>query len=431
MKNAPPSSFANEPLPLAGHGDCLPTTSSRRKVLTGALGAGATLMLPRIAGAQNLPGVSATELRIGNTTSLSGPVSALGTIAKAQGAVFKMVNEQGGIAGRSIKFIIYDDGFSPPKTLEMARKLIEQDDVAFLFGNLGTGPNSAIVRYVNGLGVPHLFLSVNGDKWADTKTNPWSMPFAPSGRVECQVAIKHAMQSKPDTKFAILYQNDDFGRDYIAGAKDVLGAKYDAIVKAVSYEVTDPTCDSQLIQLMGGNPDALISGVTGKFGAMAIRKASELGFKGAHYIATGVTSVQGTIIPAGVERAMGVMSTAYAKDPSDPGLADDPSVKAYRAFMAKHYPDGNPDDFYNSYGYLTGSIMVQVLKQCNGDFSRKSIMAQANNLKGFEHGMLLPGIKVNTGPNDHRPLKQMQMQRWDGKRWTRFGSIFEGTNVQS
>lgn len=409
----------------------LAASEGRRRIITAAAGAGAAALLPGLSRAQNLPGVSATELRIGNTTSLSGPVSALGTIAKSQGAVFKMINEQGGIAGRQIKFIIYDDGFSPPKTLEMARKLIEQDDVALLFGNLGTGPNSAIVRYVNQLGVPHLFLSVNGDKWADTKANPWSMPFAPSGRVECQVAIKHVLSSKPDAKFAILYQNDDFGRDYIAGAKDILGSKYDAQVKAASYEVTDPTCDSQVIQLMGGNPDALISGVTGKFGAMAIRKAADLGFKGGHYIATGVTSVQGTIIPAGVDRAIGVMSTSYLKDPSDPSLTDDAGVKAYRAFMARYYPEGNPDDFYNAYGFLTGSVMVQVLRQCNGDFSRKSIMAQANNLKSFEHGMLLPGIKVNTGPNDHRPLKQMQLQRWDGKRWSRFGSIFEGTNVQA
>ena len=402
----------------------------RRTFLASAAAAAAVVSAPRIALAQNLPGVTATEIRIGNTTSLSGPVSALGTIARAQGAFFKMINEQGGVAGRKINYIVYDDGFSPPKTLEMARKLIEQDEVALLFANLGTGPNSAIVKYVNGLGVPHLFLSVNGDKWTDYKTNPWSMPFAPSGRVECQVAIKHTLATKPDAKIAILYQNDDFGRDYIAGAKDVLGAKYDTQVKVASYEVTDATPDSQIIQLLGNNPDALISGVTGKFGAMSIRKAAELGFKGNHYIATGVTSVQGTIIPAGVERAVGVMSTSYLKDPSDVSLADDPGVKTYRAFMAKYYPEGNADDFYNAYGFITAGVMTQVLRQCNGDFSRKNIMAQANNLKGVEHPMLLAGIKLNTSPTDHRPLKQMQLQRWDGKKWARFGTIFEGSNVQ-
>jgi len=401
----------------------------RRRFLASAAAAGGALWLPLGARAQSLPGVSATEIRIGNTTSLSGPVSALGTIARAQAAYFKMVNDQGGVAGRKINFIFYDDAFNPAKTSEMARKLIEQDEVALLFGNLGTGPNSAIVKYVNQLGVPHLFLSVNGDKWTDYKTNPWSMPYAPSGRVECQVAIKHTLQTKPGAKIAILYQNDDFGRDYVIGAKDVLGAKYDAQVKAISYEVTDPTIDSQMVQLLAGNPDALISGVTGKFGAMSIRKASELGFKGHHYIATGVSSVQGVLIPAGVERATGVISTVYAKDPSDPGLADDPGIKAYRAFMAKWYPEGNPDDFYNAYGYMTAMVMTRVLQQCNGDFSRKSIMAQANNLKDLENPMLLPGIKLNTSPTDHRPIEQMQLQRFDGKRWVRFGPIFEGSAV--
>ena len=390
---------------------------------------GGLLALPQGARAQATPGVTATEILIGNTTSLSGPVSALGTIARSQAAYFKMVNSQGGVGCKQIKFIFYDDAFNPAKTAEMARKLIEQDEVALLFGNLGTGPNSAIVRYVNQLGVPHLFLSVNGDKWTDYKTNPWSMPFAPSGRVECQVAIKHTLHTKPDAKFAILYQNDDFGRDYIAGAKDVLGARYDSQVKAISFEVTDTTLDSIMVQLLSGPVDALISGVTGKFGAMSIRKASELGFKGNHYIATGVSSIQGVLIPAGADRATGVLSTVYAKDPSDPGQADDPAIKAYRAFMAKWYPEGNPDDSYNSYGYMTGMVMVQVLQQCNGDFSRKSIMAQANNLKNLENPMLLPGIKINTSPTDHRPLEQMQLQRFDGKRWVRFGPIFDGSAV--
>ena len=364
-------------------------SSGRRFVLASAAAAGGSMMmLPRSGRAQTLPGVTATEIKIGNTTSLSGPVSALGTIARAQGAYFKMINDQGGVGNRKINFIIYDDGFSPPKTLEMARRLIEQDEVALLFANLGTGPNSAIVKYVNGLGVPHLFLSVNGDKWTDYNTNPWSIPYAPSGRVECQVCLKHTLQAKPDAKVAILYQNDDFGRDYVAGAKDVLGAKYDSVIKAASYEVTDATPDSQIIQLLEGKPDALISGVTGKFGAMAVRKASDMGFKGNHYIASGVSSVQATIIPAGVERAIGVMSTVYLKDPTDPSWADDAGIKGYRAFMAKWYPEGNADDFYNAYGYMTAAVMTQVLQQCNGDFSRKSIMAQANNLKDLENPML-------------------------------------------
>lgn len=398
----------------------------RRSVLTAL---SASLLTPLGVQAQALPGVTATELRIGTTTSLSGPVSALGTINKAQAAYFKMLNEQGGIAGRKITYIIYDDGFAPPKTLEQTRRLIEQDDVAFLFAQLGTGPNSAIVKYVNGLGVPHLFMSVNGDKWGDYKSYPWTIPFAPSARVEAQIFVKHAQQQNPKAKFAILYQNDDLGRDFVAGAKDVLGASYDSLVKAVSYEVTDTTIDSQLIALQASGADVLISGVTGKFGAMVIRKASELGFKGLHFVTSGVSSVTSTINPAGPERAVGVITSVYAKDPSDPGLADDPGIKAYKAFMARHYPEGNANEFYNAYGYMTAILMHRVLEQCNGNFSRANIMAQVNNIKAMENPMLLPGIKINTSPTNHHPLRQMQLQRWNGKAWERFGSIIEGAGA--
>jgi branched-chain amino acid transport system substrate-binding protein len=403
------------------------TSQTRRLILTAA--AAGALLAHGIAHAQANPGVTATELKIGTTTSLSGPVSALGTINKAHAAYFKMLNEQGGIAGRKINYIMLDDGFNPSKTLEQTRRLIEQDEVAFLFGQLGTGPNSGIVKYVNGLGVPHLFLSVNGDKWGDFQTYPWTMPFAPSARVESQIFVKHALAQNPKAKIAILYQNDDLGRDFVAGAKDVLGAQYDAVVKAISYEVTDATVDSQLIQLKETGADALISGVTGKFGAMSVRKVSELGWKAQHYITTGVSSVTATINPAGPERAVGVISSVYAKDPSDPAWADDAGMKGYKAFMAKHFTEGNVNDFYNAYGYMTALVMHKVLEQCNGDFSRKNIMAQVNNLKALESPMLLPGIKVNTSPSNHRPLRQLQLMRWDGKLWQRFGNIIEGANM--
>ena len=287
---------------------------NRRLILAGTAATAASAVLgPGAARAQAVPGVTATELRIGTTTSLSGPVSALGTINKAHAAYFKMLNEQGGIAGRKINYIILDDGFNPAKTLEQTRRLIEQDEVAFLFGQLGTGPNSGIVKYVNGLGVPHLFLSVNGDKGGDYQTYPWTIPFAPSARTEGQVFVKHALGQNPKAKIAILYQNDDLGRDFVAGAKDVLGAQYDSVAKAASYEVTDATVDSQIIQLMASGADAVISGVTGKFGAMAIRKVHELGWKAQHYITSGVSSVTSTINPAGPERAIGVISSVYAK----------------------------------------------------------------------------------------------------------------------
>ena len=403
---------------------------NRRLVLVSTAAAAASAVLaPGITQAQALPGVTATELRIGTTTSLSGPVSALGTINKTHAAYFKMINEQGGIAGRKITYIILDDGFNPAKTLEQTRRLIEQDEVAFLFGQLGTGPNSGIVKYVNGLGVPHLFLSVNGDKWGDYQTYPWTIPYAPSARTESQIFVKHALAQNARAKIAILYQNDDLGRDFVAGAKDVLGAQYDSVVKAASYEVTDTTVDSQLIQLMAGGADAVISGVTGKFGAMAIRKVHELGWKAQHYITSGVSSVTSTINPAGPERAVGVISSVYSKDPIDPVWADDAGMKGYKAFMDTYFAEGNVNEFYNAYGYMTAIVMHRVLEQCNGDFSRKNIMAQVNNLKNLDNPILLPGIKVNTGATNHRPLRQMQLQRWDGKMWQRFGNIIEGANV--
>lgn len=392
-------------------------------------GSAAAMLGPGLALAQANPGVTATELKIGTTTSLSGPVSALGAINKAQAAYFRMVNDQGGIAGRKLNYIIYDDGFAPPKTLEMTRKLLEQDEVAFLFSQLGTGPNSAIVKYVNQQGVPHLFMSVNGDKWGDYQQYPWTMPFAPSARTEAQVFVKHALQTHPKAKIAILYQNDDLGRDFVAGAKDVLGAQYDSVAKAASYEVTDATVDSQLIQLQATGADVLISGVTGKFGALSVRKFADLNWKGTHYITSGVSSVAATINPAGADRATGVITSVYLKDVSDPMWANDEGVKAYKAFMAKYMPEGNPGEFYHYYGYMVALVMRQVLEQCKGDFSRKNIMAQANNLKNVENPILLPGVKVNTGTNDHRPLEQMQLQRWNGKQWERFGSIIEGAKL--
>ena len=399
----------------------------RRSFLVGAAGAAASWLVPGAANAQSTPGVTATELKFGATTSLSGPVSALGAINKTALAYFKMVNEQGGVAGRKLNYILYDDGFAPPKTLEQTRKLVEDDEVDFLFASLGTGPNSAIVKYVNSAGVPHLFISVNGDKWGDYQQYPWTMPFAPSARTESQIFLKHALVQNPKAKVAILYQNDDLGRDFVAGAKDVLGARYDSVVKAASYEVTDATVDSQLIQLQASGADVLISGVTGKFGAIVIRKVSEMGWKAAHYITSGVASVTATINPAGPERAVGVITSVYAKDVSDAAWADDGAVKTYKAFMAKYNPEGNPNDFFNSYGYMIAIVMHGVLEQCKGDFSRKNIMAQANNLKNSVNPMLLPGVVINTSPTDHRPLTQMQLQRWNGKHWERFGNII-GSN---
>ncbi|MFH1342418.1 MAG: ABC transporter substrate-binding protein [Pseudomonadota bacterium] len=404
------------------------TSLNRRSLLAGSAAAGvAALAGPTRA--QETPGVTSTEIKIGCTTSLSGPVSALGTIARCSDAYFKMINEQGGIAGRKINFIFYDDAFNPAKTVEQTRKLIESDEVAFLFSMLGTSPNSAVVKYINAKKVPHLFLSVNGDKWGDYQTYPWTMGFAPSSRTEAQIFAKHALSQKPDAKFALLYQNDDLGKDFVAGLKDVLGAQYESRVKALSYEVTDPTVDSQIVTLRASGADVLISGVTARFAAQAIRKVYELDWKPMHFVTSGASSVSSTIMPVGAERALGLITSTYIKDPSDPAWADDAGMKEYFAFMAKYFGDGNPKEFLNAYGYTVTSVLNKLLEQCNGNFSRASIMAQANNLKNLEVPTLLPGVRVNTSPTNHHPLRQMQLQRWDGKGYARFGSIIEGTNL--
>ncbi len=400
------------------------TSLPRRTLLAGGAAAAATSLWPAMpARAQSLPGVTATEIKIGSTGPLSGPVSVMATMHKTQAAYFRMLNEQGGIAGRKIQYVVYDDGFSPPKTLEQTRRLVERDEVALLFGQVGTGPNSAIVKYVNAKGVPHLFLTVNGDKWGDHKVYPWTIPFAPSGRGETRIFVQHALAQNPAAKIAILYQNDDFGRDYVAGAKDVLGARYDTIVKAASYEVTDPTIDSQLIQLQSSGADVLISGVAGRFGALTIRKVHDLGWKPAHYLSNGAASITGTITPAGPERAIGVVCTAYLKDPSAPQWAADEAVKTYKAFMAKHYADGDANDAFNYYAYTVAQAMRQVLEQCKGDFERKNILLQANSLKDVALPMLLPGITLNTAPDNHHPIRQVQLQKWDGRAWQLFGGI--------
>jgi branched-chain amino acid transport system substrate-binding protein len=402
----------------------------RRSLLAGSAAfTVAALASQRGARADDTPGVTATEIKIGSTTSLSGPVSALGIQARCQEAFFRMINEQGGIGGRKITFIYYDDAFSPAKTVEQTRRLIESDNVAFLFSMLGTAPNSAVVKYINANKVPHLFLSVNGDKWGDYQTYPWTMGFAPSARIEAQIFAKYALQQKPDAKFAVLYQNDDLGKDFVAGLRDVLGTRFDSAAQALSHEVTDPTVDSQVVSLRASNADVLISGTTAKFVAQSIRKVFELGWKPLHFITSGAASVSSTINPAGPERAQGVITSAYIKDPSDPAWADDAGMKEYLSFMAKYFSEGNPKEVYNTYAFTVASVLRKVLEQCNGNFARDNIMRQANSLNNVEVATLLPGIRVNTSPTNHHPLRQIQLQRWEGQGWTRFGGIIEGANI--
>ena len=376
--------------------------------------------------AEDTPGVTATEIKIGHTIAYSGPASAYGVIGKLESAFWNMVNEQGGVAGRKINFISLDDGYSPPKTVEQVRRLVEQDQVAFLFNTLGTPTNTAIHRYVNQKKVPHLFISTGADKWGDYQHFPWTMGYQPSYRTEAQIYTKYMLQQKPDAKIAILYQNDDFGKDYPAGVKDILGDRFDKMTVTASYETTDATIDSQVTSLQASGADVLLVAATPKFAAQAIKKVHDLGWKPLYFMTNVSVSVGTVMMPAGPENSVGMVSTNYLKDSTDPRWADDPGMNQWRDFMAKYMPGADLTDLSYVFAYGVSLTMLQVLKQCGDDFSRENIMRQAANLKDFDDPMLLPGIKVNTSPTNFHPIKAMQLMKWDGKTWVPFGGIIEG-----
>jgi branched-chain amino acid transport system substrate-binding protein len=401
----------------------------RRTLLTTAAVAGFVPAAPAVLRAAETPGVTAAEIRIGNTMPYSGPASAYGTIGKAMSAAFKMANEQGGFAGRKVNFISYDDGYSPPKTVEQTRRLIEEDKVAALFAPLGTPTNSAIVRYVNQKKVPHLFLATGADKWGDYQQFPWTIGWQPSYVTESQVYAKYILAQKPDAKIGILFQNDDFGKDYLRGVRDVLKGNYDKQVTAVSFEVTDATVDSQLVSLQSAGIDVLMTVATPKFAAQSIRKVAEMNWKVMHVLSGVSVSVAAVMIPAGPENGIGIISSQYLKDPTDPSWDDDPGMKEWRAFMAKYYPDGDLKDGGNVSGFGLTRTMLYVLKQCGNDFSRENLMKQATNLHDVENPTVLPGIKLNTSPTSYHPIRQLQLMRWTGKTWSRFGNIIEGATA--
>ena len=398
----------------------------RRTLLAGTA---AGLAAPALARAQRTPGVTGDEIRIGNTMPYSGPASAYGVIGRSHQAFFRMVNEQGGIAGRKITFISYDDGYSPPKTVEQVRRLVEQDRVAFLFNTLGTPTNSAIVRYVNARKVPHLFLSTGADKWGNYEDTPWTIGWQPSYRTEAQIYAKYLAEQKPDARLALLYQNDDFGKDYVHGVRDVLGEQFDKRVILASYEVTDPTIDSQVVSLQASGAEVLLTAATPKFAAQTIRKVHDVGWRPMHFL-TNVSISVGTVMePAGPEKGVGIITSAYLKDPTDSAWADDPGMNEWRAFMAKYIPDGDMKDGSYPFAYGIATTLMQVLKQCGGDFSRENVMRQVASLKGLEIPTLIPGITVNTSPTNFHPIRQMQLQKWTGSTWERFGGVIEGANV--
>ena len=369
------------------------------------------------------PGVTDKEIRIGNVSPYSGPASAYGTIGKTISAYFRMINEQGGINGRKVVVVSYDDGYSPPKAVEMVRKLVEQDQVLLVFNPLGTPSNTAIQKYMQGRKVPQLFVATGATKWNDPKNNPWTMGWQPNYQTEGAIYAKHILQTRPNAKIAVLYQNDDYGKDYLKGFKDGLGSRAGMIVKEASYEVAEPTVDSQIVQLQSSGADVFFNITTPKFAAQAIRKAYDIGWKPVHYLNNVSASVGSVLTPAGLDKSVGLMTTQYGKDPTDPAWKDDPGMKKWAEFMKKYYPDGSLIDSLNVYGYGVSQTLAQVLKQAGDNLTRENVMKQAANLKDFTTDTALPGIKINTAPNDYAPIESVQLARFDGKTWVRFGEI--------
>ncbi|CCE08105.1 putative branched-chain amino acid ABC transporter, periplasmic binding protein [Bradyrhizobium sp. STM 3843] len=376
------------------------------------------------------PGASDTEIKVGQTIPASGPASAYATIAKAQAAYMKMINDQGGVNGRKVNLIQYDDAYSPPKTVEQVRRLVESDEVLLTFQIIGTAPNVAVQKYLNSKKVPQLFAATGAARFTDPKHFPWTMGFNPSYLVEGRIYGQYILKTYPNAKIGVLYQNDDLGKDYLAGLKAGLGDKAaNMIVAESSYEITEPTIDSQILKLKDAGADLLFSASTPKQAAQAIRKVAELGWHPVHIVDINANSLTATLKPAGPENAKGLISVNYVKDPLEETYKNDPGVQRYLDFMAKYYPDGDKGSNFNVYGYITAELLVQVLKQCGDDLTRENVLKQATNLNHVELGLLLPGITISTSPTDYRVNKQLQMIQFDGERWQNLGGIItaEGT----
>jgi branched-chain amino acid transport system substrate-binding protein len=371
-------------------------------------------------------GASDTEIKIGNIIPYSGPASAYGVIGKTEEAYFNKINAEGGINGRKIKFVTYDDAYSPPKAVEQVRKLVESDEVLVVFNALGTPSNTAIQKYMNSKKVPQLFVATGATKWNDPKDFPWTMGWQPSYQSEAHIYAKYLMKEKPDGKIAVLFQNDDFGKDYLKGLKDGLGAKTSMIIAEESYETSEPSIDGHIVKLKASGADVFISITTPKFAAQAIKKLAEIDWHPLHIVSNVSSSVGGVIKPAGFENAQGILSANYAKDGSDPQWDNDPGMKKFVEFLAKYYPDGNKLDGSVVYGYGAAQTMVKVLEMSGDDLTRANVMKQAASLKDFVPDTLLPGIKINTSPTDFAPIEQLQMMRFKGEKWDLFGDIING-----
>jgi branched-chain amino acid transport system substrate-binding protein len=400
----------------------------KRTIVTGLSAAGLILAGSlAFAAGQYGPGVTDTEIKLGSTMPYSGPASSYGTIGKSEAAYFAMVNDQGGVNGRKIDFIVRDDAYSPPKTVEDIRELVEQDHVLATFNTLGTPPNSAIRAYMNDNKVPQLLVATGANKWNDPKHYPWTIGWQPSYQIEARIYARYILNNIPDAKIAVLYQNDDFGKDYLIGLREGLGDKADKLIVATqTYETTDVTIDSQVVALQGSGANVLVTAAIPKFVAQEIRKMYDIGWKPTHILSNVSTSVGTVMRPAGPEKAVGVISTAYFKDPTDPQWQDTPEYKDWLAWMKKYNTSGNVADAFTVYGYSAAQTMVAVLKQCGNDLTRENLMKQAASIHDLKLPMLLPGIVVSTSADDFAPIKQMQLMKFDGATWELFGPVISG-----
>ena len=375
-------------------------------------------------------GATDTEIKIGQTVPFSGPASAYAGIGKTQAAYLKMINEQGGINGRKLNLIQYDDAYSPQKAVEQVRKLVEGDEVLFTFQIIGTPSNAAVQKYLNAKKVPQLLASTGASRFSDPQNAPWTIAYNPNYQSEARIYAKYILKNHPDAKIGILFQNDDLGRDYVTGLKAGLGDKAATmIVGETSYELSDPTIDSQIVKLKSLGADLLYDASTPKFAAQAIKKVADLGWKPIHILDINASPVSATLKPAGLEISKDIISTNYGKDPGDPQWKDDAGLKAYFAFMDKYYPEGDKLNTVNIYGYSTAELLVHILRQCGDDLTRENIMRQATGLKNYVGSLALAGMSAHTSPTEYRINKQMQMMKFDGERWQLFGPIIEDTGV--
>lgn len=397
-----------------------------------AAGSAALVFAPSIVRAQKKydPGVSDTEIKLGHTNPYSGPLSAYGVIGKAEAAYWQMVNDKGGINGRKVNFITYDDGYSPPKTVEMVRKLVEDDKVFAIFQLLGTPTNTVVHKYLNQKKVPQLFVATGASKWGDPKNFPWTMGWQPDYATEGGIYAKHILGQHKGEKIAVLWQNDDSGKDYVAGFMKGLGKENEKMVVAsVSYEVTDPTVDSQIIQLKNSGATVFFNDAAPKAAAQAIRKVADLGWKPAHYLTNVSASVSSVLKPAGFDASQGIITAAYLKDPTDPQWASSPDFIEWKAWMAKYHPTGNPLDSFNAYGYAVSATMHDCLKRCGDELTRANLLKQATSMKRLVVPMLLPGITINTSPTDYYPIQSVRLQRFKGETWELFGDVLSNESV--